>query len=618
MYRGRGGYNSNRGGRGGYNSPAHNLQRANDFANQNMITVEIQGWDNAPQQDLINFLSRKARIVVSNPTVDPSGKLLQGQVRTMRDAQDLVKCTGMRFANQSLHIRIVDTIGINNGVSGAKMNTIDLLRNFLKSRYNGQAKMLDLSNVRNDQALINNGLFANSSTSSKFFPALMKVAEQEKIDIDSINLSNNNIDDHSRWLNDLSHSFPNVKNIALSNNNIKRIDFFDRLKNKFNSLRELIIQGNPLSQDLGAMQRIITFFPRLVILDGNQVRDEQKLSSILTFPVKSTGMFFENGDLSKVSTNFLASYFNFWDNNRMDLMSLYTPQSQFSYQCDSSVITDFSSNSSSDLWNNYTPHSRNLKRVSNQKSRMARLSIGPEQILTSFKCLPKSKHSLSTNPENYSVETVSYPALNGMLITIHGEFEEVGQPEQQFSDLTNYNNGSNSNNKGYNNRYRNNRGYNSNNNNRRGVLEKRGFDRLFVVVPGPNGAFVVASDMLCVKQFSSKKTWNSDLQNKTGTDINSHLKTGDPNLNTNISNTNGSNNTINMINPPIASANTLPPEIAAKLNVAQQELVLKIMQDTRLKLEFVLMLCEQSNWDYNTAGQNFTNSKNQIPPDAFM
>lgn len=584
MNRGRGGYNNNRGGRGGYNSPAHNLQRANEYVNQNMVTVEIQGWTNASQQDLINFLNRKARIVVTNPTLDPSGKLLQGQVRTMRDAQDLVKCSGLRFAGQTLFIRIVDNDNMNNS-SGAN-NTIELLKTFLLTSYNPQIKMLDLQNVQNNQALISNGLFSNANTTSKFFPALIKVAQKEKIELESINLSNNNLDDHSRWLYELSLAFPNVKNIALSNNNIRKIDLFDKLKNKFLYLRELIVQGNPIAQDMGAMQKLVSIFPRLIILDGAQVRDEQKLNRILSFPVKSVPMFFESDDLSKAATNFLSSYLNFWDTNRMDLMVLYTAQSQFSFQYDSSTISEYTGNTSPNLWNNYTSHSRNLKRVSNEKSRMMRLFVGPEQISNAFNCMPKTKHSLDTNPSNYSVETVSYPALNGMMITLHGDFEEVGQPAQQFGDIA-------SNNKGYGyNRYKNNQ------NNRRGILEKRCFDRVFVVVPGANGAFIVASDLLCIKLYSSKKSWNNSVGNGSTTPSPVALSGA-------------------QAIPTAPIAQTLPPDVARKLNLTQQELVLKIMAETRLKLEFVLMLCEQSNWDYTTAGQNFANSKSQIPPDAY-
>ncbi|KAG0675655.1 nuclear mRNA export, poly(A)+RNA binding protein [Pichia californica] len=626
MYRGRGGYNNNRGGRGGYNNynnnnPASNLQRANDYVNQNMITVEIQGWDNASQQDLVNFISRKARIVVSNTSVDQSGKLLLGQVRTMRDAQDLTKFSGARFAGQTLFIRIVDNFGLNNnsnfnsnsGSSSSSSNgakdTIELLKNFLLSCYNPQIKMLDLQNVQNNQILINNGLFSNANTTSKFFPALLKVAQKEKLEIESINLSNNNLDDYTKWLNELALNFPNIKNIALSNNNFKKIDVFDRLKNKFSSLRELIIQGNPLSQDINSMQKLISIFPRLSILDGTPVRDEEKLNNILTFPINSKSMFFENDDLSKAATTFLTSYLNFWDNNRMNLISLYTQQSQFSYQCDSSVIGDYNGNTASNLWNNYTSHSRNLKRVSNEKSRMLRLFIGPEQILNTFNCLPKSKHFLDIKPENYAIETVSFPVMSGMMITIHGDFEEVGQADHQFADITTPNN--NNNNKGHSyNRYKNNT---HNNNNKKGVLEKRCFDRVFIVVPGANGAFIVASDMLCVKSYSSKKSWNEKGiknadENQTNTTTNTATNA--------ITNTNP--NLINNIPNNNASLQTLPPDIASKLNPVQQELVLKVMQETRLKLEFVLMLCEQSNWDYNTAGQNFINSKSQIPSDAYI
>ncbi|KGK37277.1 hypothetical protein JL09_g3565 [Pichia kudriavzevii] len=604
MHRGRGGY---RGGRGGYSNANSNMQRANEYANQNMISVEIQGWNNAPPQDVVNFLSRKVRIGVQNATPDATGRILVGQVRTMKEANELVKCSGMKFAGGTLLIRIADDLGVANNSSNptSRVNTIELLKGFLMSRYDPSIKMLNLQSVNQDQTLVSNGLFSNANTSSKFFPALMKVAEKEKLEVESVNLSGNNIDDHSRWLHELSLSFPNIKNIALPNNNIKRIDFFDKLKNKFNMLRELIIVGNPLAQDMGAIQKLISFFPRLVMIDGNQVRDESKLEKILSFPIRSVNMFFENGDLSKIATNFLASYFNFWDSNRMELMPLYSPQSKFSYQCDSSVITDFSANSSTDLWNNYTPHSRNLKKISNEKTRNSRVSIGPEMILQAFSCLPKSKHSLTSDPDSYAIETVSFPSLNGMMITIHGDFEEVAQADQQFPESN-----SQSNNRGYGkNRYGNRNNYSS----RKGILEKRGFDRVFVVVPGPSGNFIVASDMLCVKQYSDKKPWMAGKSTLNPIS----LPTTQTNIPAPVVN-NGSVNTCISVPLPGSPSMQLPPDVESRLNPLQKELVIKVQQETRLKLEFVLMLCEQSNWDYNTAGQNFVNSKGQIPPDAYL
>ena len=616
-YGGRGGYNNNHNNnnRAGYNFPngprGGNNNMNNFNSNPNYVTVEIQGWNNASPQEVISFLNRKTRVELFLGNV--VGNIVQAQVKTMKDADIIARCSGMRFAGQALHCRIANNNNNNNNHHNNSMNgggnpavnvaakdsTITILRNFLISRYNQQNKMLDLQSCENDQVLASNGLFSNASTSSKFFPALMKIAEQEKLDVESVNLSGNNINDYSKWLSDLSHSFPHVKNIAMANNNVKKIEFFDKLKNKFNSLRELIIQGNPISQNMTLVQKIVEFFPRLVIIDGNQVRDEQKINRILTFPIKSTKVFFENEDFSKISTTFLTSYLNFWDNNRVDLMSLYTPQSQFSYQCDSSVISDFNANTPTNLWNNYTPHSRNFKRVSNEKSRSTRLSIGPEQILNTFKCLPKSKHNLDTNPNEYSIETVSFPSLNGIMISIHGEFDEIAQPEQQFAE--------NSNN--VNNRYNK---YN-NKNNKGGSLEKRCFDRVFVVVPGPNGAFIVASDLLCVKHYSKKKSWNIVDNNSTNINNNAAIPAVPTPSITPV------NNGVPM--PPMSNStipNALPPDIASKLNITQQEIVMKIMQETRLKLEFVLMLCEQSNWDYNTAGINFTNSKAQIPPDAYL
>lgn len=597
MYSGRGGQrggyhnnNRNNGRNGNFNSnsfmnPQQSLDRANAFANSNLVTVEIQGWTNASPQNLVSFISRKTRLSLQNVNSNATTGILTATVKSMKQAQDLERCTGMRFAGNSLKIRILDN---QDGTKNpATSSTIELLRSFLRMRYNPTSKMLDLTNMVNEASLVQAGLFSTTNTSAKFFSALMKLATHDKLDIESVNLSENSLDERCKYLLELALSYPALKNLAFANNNFTRVDFLEKLKGKFSLLRELIITGNPLlnNSDPGTLRRIVAIFPRLIILNGQQVRDEGRVNALFKFPVTKKAMFFESPDLSKVAANFVSAYIRLWDQQRTELLQLYTQDSQFSYQVDTTHMGSVPMNMGSN-WSNYLTHSRNLKRVSGARPRMSKLAVGSDTIMKVFQSLPKTKHSLQETPNLYSMETISFPSLNGMQITLHGEFNETGAADHPLSNNNNHSGGK----------------FNKYNQQRGPAFEKRSFDRTFVVVPGPNGNFIVASDMLLVKPYAGNSAW---LESKN---------IAPPAAVTTPAPLNNTNPTIH----PAAPTGNIPQEIAAKLNPEQEQLVLKIMQDTKLNLQFSIMLLEQSGWNYQAAGQNFMSSKSQIPPQAYQ
>ncbi|GMG55957.1 unnamed protein product [Ambrosiozyma monospora] len=538
-----------------------------------------------------------------NLRTEPNSPLLRATVKSQRDADVVVKLSGARFANDVVRIRIIDTIG---GTGTNTPNTIDLLKSFIASRYDANLKMLNLEGMVHDQTLISNGLFNTASTNSKFFTALMKIALQQKIDVQSVNLAGNDMNDYSKYLTELSLHFPKVKNLSLANNKISKLDFFTKVRNRFSLLRELIISGNPIV-NMNFHADIVKLFPRLVVLDGTPVRDEAKLNAIMTFPVPTAPMFFETPDLQKVATNFISTYLQMWDNQRMDLLSLYTAESQFSFMTDSIQIGE-AANAPANSWNNYTFGSRNLKKISGAKQRQAKLNIGQEAIGQAFQSLVQTKHTLQEHPELYSVETTTYPTLNGMHIVVHGEFEETGQPQQPQQQGFQKGRGH----------------YRSNNpSQQRGILQKRSFDRSFVVVPGNGGSFLIVSDMLLVKVHNEAPAWK--IAQSQGTPVPAAAPTalasapaiGVPGaLPTGPTATNAIPSLTPGVVNPVAAA--LPPDVAAKLTPIQQELILKIMGETKLNVQFTLMLCEQSGWNYEVAGQNFLSSRAQIPPNAFQ
>jgi len=593
----------NRGrGRGGahgqYNNRANfNQQNVDDFVVANAIPMEILGWNGATAEECISFISRKCRIVVFNHSVDNATGILKGYVKTNKDANELLNWSGVKFAGQSLKFSkssSVDSLSNQMGTAtpGASNNTIDVITQFLKTRYQPQTKMLNLATVKQDPGLVAQGFFAKLSTSSKFFPALMKVAKDLKLDVDSVDLSGNELSDLST-ISSMAYTFPSLKNLSLANNNFGKIKVFEAWKHKLNFVRELIISGNPLvnitnPQDiLNVKLELMKTFPRLIVLNGEVLRNERALLANLKFSFDSpTSMFFQDDEIQNLATNFVSNYIKLWDSNRADLMILYQNESQFSMQVDTAhphVILN-SSYSNGDF-GNYIPNSRNLCRVSTAKLRMSRLAVGQEQIFKAFSQLPKTRHDLINKPHQYSMESYRVPQLNGFMISLHGSFEEIAPPDN--TDAVNS-------------QPLGPRRYNTHNKNKKVALEARSFDRNMIVIPGPNGSMIVASDLLSIRPYTEPDAWTAVQPNP-----NTNPHTPVP----------GSSPAPAPPNQP--SAADLPPDVKAKLNPIQQDLLVKIVLETKLNLQYGYMLCEQSNWDYQQCIINFKNSAASLPPDAY-
>lgn len=591
--RGRGGmnqqYNNNRNSQNSNGNPNNLQHNIDQFASQNAVPVEILGWNGASHEECISFISRKCRIAVFDHSVDPNTGILKGYVKNQKEANDLVTWSGVKFAGQSLRITKTATQdSFSNQLGGSTSqtnNTIELFTNFLKSRYQPDIKMLNLSMVKQDQSLIQQGMFAKMSTTSKFFPALMKIAKELKLDVDSIDLSSNELQDIST-ITTVSQSFPKLKNLSLANNNLSKIKSFDVWKAKLNFLRELILQGNPIvnvsnPQDINNLKlEFMKLFPRLIVLNGEVLRNEQALLTNISFQFGSPQpMFFQDEEIRNLATNFIANYIKLWDSNRADLMVLYQQQSQFSIQVDTTHphLIDIYPNPD---FGYYIPLSRNLCRVSTPKQRTARNCVGQEQIFKLFQQLPKSNHDLINKPQLFSMESYRIPQLNAINIVLHGSFEEIAQPDNM--DAVNNTNSSGP------------RRFHSKP--KKINLEKRCFDRTLIVIPDANGSMIVASDLLTIRPFTDPDAWN------IAPPTNALPPPAIP-----------STNAI----PPQPTAADLPPDLKAKLSPIQQELLVKVVMETKLNLQYGFMLCEQSSWDYQQCIINFQNSAATLPKEAY-
>lgn len=97
----------------------------------------------------------------------------------------------------------------------------------LGKRYYPDTKLLDLSKLGTDPDLQAMGMFNSVSTESKFFPALMKVwemqfpnASERRAAVESVSLAHNQLPSIAA-VTTLAQTIPNLKNLDLSNNNLK-------------------------------------------------------------------------------------------------------------------------------------------------------------------------------------------------------------------------------------------------------------------------------------------------------------------------------------------------------------------------------------------------------------
>jgi nuclear RNA export factor len=183
--------------------------------------------------------------------------------------------------------------------------TIKILDEVLRIRYNPEIKLLDLSHLGNDVLLKQNGFFELGSTTSKMFPALMSIAdkkftnnEQKRDWLHSVSLAGNNLKNIAP-VTALSIVFPDLKNLSLDGNLIEDMKGLDGWRSRFRNLEQLILLGNPVVYAPGYKEEMLRRYPKLVMLDnvvidrlqiqiGNQNAPSRSQSA--QRPVTATGL----------------------------------------------------------------------------------------------------------------------------------------------------------------------------------------------------------------------------------------------------------------------------------------------------------------------------------------
>ncbi|KAG6860431.1 hypothetical protein C0995_011199 [Termitomyces sp. Mi166 len=497
-----------------------------------------------------------------------------------------------------------------------KTKPVEVWREVVRKRWNPENQFLNLESLIDEEVLKKNNLSPPGYGGGvKDAAVIFKLAKElEPKVVRTLSLGNNKFQGIHLQL--LSHYLPDVVNLSLQNNNIrtlKELDYLASRKGRLLNLKELVLTGNPVQinsvgQDGGEKYRrdVTSRFTSLEVLDqvaiaqiafdgpGPSTAPAAKPTAS-TFPVEMGPSFITGVDGGIVS-NFLVRFFNAMDTQRSLLLDAYDPNATFSFSANTTIaararVQGFHSsmpNQKKLSWSDWLAGgSRNLQRVGNNFDRaLSSLHVGAEDAVKALVALPGTKHDITGPPERFCLD--SFPVVlghgMGLLLTVHGQFTEVGAE---------------------------------------GI---RSFDRSFVLMPAPEGSryvlalyhsrddvahlplcfllpassaklngwdVVIVSDQWTVRVYSSHEAW------KPGPLLVQALSRREQQAQ-------------NVTSAPALQQLTFDQQSQAALAAMpepQRNLVIQVCQQTRLNVRFAVDCLTGNGWDLNRAITNFEQVK---------
>jgi len=364
----------------------------------------------------------------------------------IEDIAEILKLDQFMFAGATLSIKAIDNTSQpptkeEKGVSKATQDIKEKFKAILAKRYDANLKLLNLSALAQDPDFVEVGIQTLSSASAaKFFTALMNVcdsmfknAQEKREAIVSISLANNGIDD-VRNINGVADTFPHIKNLDISGNNLATLKSLQSWRSKFRGLENLVLTDNPIIMQVpNYNEEMLKWFPKLQILNNLPVRTaEQVFANSSPIPIGAPDF----RDVGQVGENFIRQFVSLYDSDRNALLAnYYDNQSAFSLAINMSAPRNRDHSTPIPKWSSYTKFSRNLAKVTHTHTRIDRRYIGSAAIQPVWSELPATRHPDLAQSDKYIIECRPQPGLadpsgqsvrgvDGLLITIHGEFEE--------------------------------------------------------------------------------------------------------------------------------------------------------------------------------------------------
>ncbi|KAI0187265.1 hypothetical protein F4808DRAFT_439978 [Astrocystis sublimbata] len=478
------------------------------------VTLKVEGLkasraasnEGGGLRELLSFLERKAQ---STGQITRHIRIKKSQMRgdfvyitaSKEDAQEILKVNNFLFAGATLTITETQegAPGASTTLSSTALEIKERLQGVLSTRYDVDAKLLNLSSLGEDPILNQMGFFSGESSPEKMFRALMavcdglfKTAQAKRDAVVSISLAGNNINDVSQILS-LTDTFPDTVNLDLSRNQFKELKALQKWRHRLRSLQTLLLNENPIEvANSNYKEEMGTWFPKLLNLSGTQIRTPEQVAAeeaaSRPTPIPQSGPDFR--DIGGVGEGFITEFMALYDADRHNLAAkYYDEQSTFS------IAVNTQSPHSPDVpvptWGAYIKFSRNHTKITHPPSRQNRLFTGLNQIQALWQQLPRTQHpNLAAHLDKYLIDchpihgladpTGQEPrGVDGMVMTVHGDFEDQESGTQKTA--------------------------------------KRSFSRTFVLGPGApdRNPIRVVSDMLAIKPFKALPTSTSTPTTQT-------------------------------------------------------------------------------------------------------
>ncbi|KAI9494012.1 hypothetical protein BDB00DRAFT_820417 [Zychaea mexicana] len=380
------------------------------------IVVAVSGHPDGAEEKLLGFLQRKSKQPWHALNVRSEQGIMYITVADEHSATALARLNNYNFGSAVLEIRHVD--GGSGGAGqqqrggpsgGGRSNALE---EFLQERWDAPRGFLNLDELPKTRHTI-------TIVISRL---LMVAVDLFGNQIMTISFARNGL-----WsvkpLKKLPELFPGLQNLSIQDNEIADFRSLDEFANKFSTLTELMIVGNPIQTQYDWQQyqsEVTRRFPSVQMLDqqpvGHSVAPPPAFGATgspagfgTPPPAPPTNVpetranFFDQPSSQQATEELLSQYFQFFDSNRAALVDLYDAQSCFSVSVTRSALD------AAGTW-----------------GQAPRLVIGSENIIQRLAALPPTIHDL-TSSESVMVDALQTSVAQNVLlsITIHGHFKEA-------------------------------------------------------------------------------------------------------------------------------------------------------------------------------------------------
>ncbi|KAF2432913.1 NTF2-like protein [Tothia fuscella] len=426
-----------------------------------LVQLRVTGWTKsrlAGSSDggvsaLIKFLERRATIA-QNKNAESKGTKKEGDAVIIfvptDDVKSILSANGYEWSGVNVHIELLTPSGPR---SENKFSVI--FREVLTRRYIPDQKCLMLNQICADPQLQALGIGATLGRRSKLFEAMMVVVDQvwtsreeKKEKIHFLSLQSNDLEDLA-GVTSVAQAFPDLLNLDLSANKLSTLRSISRWQNKFRHLEQIVLTGNPMEQnEPELLQELLKWYPKLYQYNLQPVPAPllEAARAKKTPPKVQAGKF---EDAAGIAEKFLLNFYKGYDSDRNALAEYYYDStSQFSMDVNTHALRDSSQKRDPCEWEAYIRHSRNLNKITNITARMRRNHKGTAAITEMWNQLPATRHpDFATEPQKWLLECRTQPmvpdpsganpgGVNGLIITVHGEFQEVATNKLRSFDRT--------------------------------------------------------------------------------------------------------------------------------------------------------------------------------------